>query len=49
MANFHIQRKMLIDEILKYSKIEREELRVFSMTTLKNMLDDLKSKRNMKN
>lgn len=46
MADFGTQRKMLINEILKYSKIERSELRVFNTDTLNKMLFDLKKRRN---
>lgn len=44
---FETQRKFLIDEISKYLKIDRNELRVFGIDTLNSMLKDLKLKRNI--
>ena len=45
MASFQTQRNILIDEILKYLKIDRVKLRVFSTNTLNSMLLELKEKR----
>ena len=45
MANFEKQRSLIIDEILKYLKIDRAELRVFKNDTLYKILNDLKEKR----
>lgn len=39
--SFLTHRKQLIEEILKYSKIKREDLRVFETSTLVKMLEDL--------
>lgn len=46
MPCFVAHRNLIISEILKYSKIQRAELRVFNTETLKKMLNDLKEKRN---
>lgn len=39
--SFLTHRKQLIEEILKHSKIKREDLRIFENPTLVKMLEDL--------